>query len=87
MAGVAWSNGTGYSDPEMDRIIEAAQIENDPARRRALLVTMQQKAQTDLPSINLLELQHFAVTSARVRGLSTVPDGYAEPLTGVWLSA
>jgi len=86
MAGVAWSNGTGYSDPEMDRIIEGSQIENDPVRRRALLVAMQIKAQTDLPSINLLELQHFAVTSARLHGLSTVPDGYAEPLSGVWLA-
>lgn len=86
LKGVAWSNGPGYADPEMDRLIEASAVENDPARRRDLLVRFQQKAQNDLPSINLLELQHFSVVSRRVNGLSTDRDGYSKSFADVWLS-
>lgn len=83
--GVPWSNGTGYSNPEVDTLIEASFTENDPAKRRDLLVRFQKIAQDDLPSINLLELQHFSVVSKRVHGLSTFPNGYAKPFKDVWL--
>lgn len=85
--GVPWSNGTGYSNPELDKIIEASFTENDPQKRRELLVQFQKIAQDDLPSINLLELQHFSVVSTRVHGLSTFPDGYAKSFRDVWLEA
>jgi peptide/nickel transport system substrate-binding protein len=85
--GVPWSNGTGYSNPELDKIIEASFTENDPVKRRDLLVRFQKIAQDDLPSINLLELQHFSVISARVHGLSTFPDGYAQSFRDVWLES
>lgn len=84
---VAWSNGPGYAEPDMDRLIEASAVENDPVKRRDLLVRFQKKAQDDLPSINLLELQHFSVVSRRVNGLSTVRDGYSKGFADVWLSA
>ena len=70
----------------MDRLIEASGVENDPARRRDLLVRFQRLAQDELPSINLLELQHFSVVSRRVNGLSTDRDGYAKSFADVWLS-
>lgn len=85
--GVPWSNGTGYSNPQLDKIIEASFTENDAAKRRDLLVQFQKIAQNDLPSINLLELQHFSVVSSRVRGLSTFPDGYAKSFKDIWLQA
>ncbi|MFC4276642.1 ABC transporter substrate-binding protein [Achromobacter aloeverae] len=85
--GVPWSNGTGYSNPALDKIIEASFTENDPARRRDLLVQFQKIAQDDLPSINLLELQHYSVVSTRVHGLSTFPDGYAKSFKDIWLEA
>jgi len=85
LKGVAWSNGPGYSNPEADRLIETSFTENDPAKRRALLVELQKIAQDDLPSINLLELQHFSIVSSRVRGLSTVRDGHSKALRDVWL--
>lgn len=83
--GVPWSNGTGYSNPDLDKIIEASFTENDSAKRRELLVRFQKIAQDDLPSINLLELQHFSVVSSRVQGLSTFPDGYAKSFRDIWL--
>ena len=35
--GVPYSNGSGYSNPEMDRLLEAGQVENDPQKRRQIL--------------------------------------------------
>ena len=84
---VAWSNGTGYASPEADRLIEASAVEVDPAKRRDLLVRLQKLAQDDLPSINLLELQHFSVESRRTQGLSTDRDGYSKTFADVWLEA
>jgi len=82
---VAWSNGPGYSNPEADRLIEASFVENNPEKRRDLLVQLQKLAQDDLPSINLLELQHFSVVSRRVHGLSTDRDGYSKSFARIWL--
>lgn len=85
MKGVAWSNGTGYSSPEADRLIEASFTENNPKKRRELLVRLQKLAQEEIPSVNLLEIQHFSVVSQRVQGLSTWRDGYSKALKDVWL--
>ena len=86
LKGVAWSNGPGYVNPEIDKVIEASFTENDPAKRRALMVEFQTIAQAELPSVNLLEIQHFSVVSKRLQGLSTARDGYAKALSTVWLT-
>jgi peptide/nickel transport system substrate-binding protein len=84
--GVPWSNGSGYSNPVLDKVIEASFSETDPAKRKAQLVELQKVAQHDLPSINLVEMQHFSVVSKRVQGLSTFPDGFSKSMHDVWLT-
>jgi len=83
--GVAWSNATGYSNPEADKLIEASFTENDVHKRRALLVAVQKLAQDDLPSVNLLEIQHFSIVANRVHGLNTTRDGFAHAFDTTWL--
>ncbi|KAF1042664.1 MAG: Periplasmic dipeptide transport protein [Herbaspirillum frisingense] len=73
--GAAWSNGSGYSSPEMDAIIEATHAEVDPAKRQKLIHQMQQLAQKDLPSISLLELKFFRLYSKRLQGINVTPIG------------
>lgn len=51
--GVAFSNASRYSSPEADRLLEAAQIETDLARRRAYYEDFQRIAMRDLPRIPL----------------------------------
>ncbi|MFX7209388.1 hypothetical protein ABTI39_19965, partial [Acinetobacter baumannii] len=51
--GVPFSNGSGYSNPEVDRLLEAAAVESDPAKRRELFYAFQVIVATDLPDINL----------------------------------
>jgi peptide/nickel transport system substrate-binding protein len=49
--GVAFSNGSHYSNPEVDRLLVAAQSESDAGKRRDLYARFQQIVQTDLPKI------------------------------------
>ncbi len=52
--GVPFTNPTHYSSPEVDRLLEAAQIEMDHDKRKALYARFQQIVQTDLPLIPIL---------------------------------
>ncbi len=65
--GVAFSNGSHYRNAEVDRLLVAAQSQNDPARRRALYARFQQIVQTDLPKIPLVETNQIHLS----RGLSS----------------
>lgn len=85
--GVPWTNASGYRNPEMDRVIEAAQRENDPARRSALFHELARIAATDLPTLPLLELRFFTVHARALRDVATGPDGVYSSLKNAWLDA
>lgn len=73
--GVVYTNATDYRSAEMDRILEAAQSENDPAKRKALYRDMQALAMIDLPVIPLMETRFATVSSARLKNHTTTADG------------
>ncbi len=75
LPGVAFSNATHYANAEVDRILEAAQVEADPARRRALYAAFQRQVQEDLPQIPLIAIDQVTVTSATVQDHSAVAEG------------
>jgi len=81
--GAAWSNGGGYSSPEMDGIIEAIHAEVDQGKRQKLIYQMQALAQKDLPSISLLELKFFRLYSKQLQGVNTTPIGVYASLADV----
>ncbi|XAH22303.1 ABC transporter substrate-binding protein [Xylophilus sp. GW821-FHT01B05] len=87
LPGVPFSNGSGYSSPAMDGLIQAAHEEADPARRAEYYRKFQRLALTDLPALPLLEIRFSTVYSDRVRGLSLAPDGGVESFKNVWLGA
>jgi peptide/nickel transport system substrate-binding protein len=74
--GVPFSNGSGYNNPEMDRVLEAAQSERDPAKRRELFVTMQKIAQTDLPVLDLFVMKFVTVYNKKLKNHTLQADGY-----------
>lgn len=82
--GVPFSNGTGYSNPEMDAILVATQTENDPARRAELFRQMQRIAQTDLPIINLFVMHQSTVYDTRLHNHTTQADGYTSLADAYW---
>ena len=73
--GVVYTNATDYRSPEMDRIIENAQNETDPAKRKALYLEMQRLAMTDLPVIPLMETRFATISSSRLKNHTISADG------------
>ncbi len=69
--GVAFSNASHYANPVVDRALEAAQEETDPARRRAFYAEFQRLVQEDLPRIPLFTTSGTVFRSNRA---SPLPD-------------
>jgi peptide/nickel transport system substrate-binding protein len=73
--GVPYSNGSGYSSPEMDALLEAGQNEVDAAKRRDIFNKMQVLAMTDLSIIPIINVDHTTVYNKRVKGLTDDIEG------------
>jgi peptide/nickel transport system substrate-binding protein len=52
--GVPFSNGAHYINPQVDQLLENAQVELDPQKRYALYSAFQKQVAIDLPIIPLL---------------------------------
>ena len=63
--GVPYSNPTHYATPKVDALLEAAKVEPDQARRKALYDSVQQQVQSDLPLIPLLFPNNIEAGSRR----------------------
>jgi peptide/nickel transport system substrate-binding protein len=85
--GVPWTNGSGYANAELDRVMEAAAVEPDADRRRALIVQWQQIVQDELPLIELIEQTWVTVQSARLHKTRAQGDGLFASLADAWLDA
>lgn len=85
--GVPWSNGSGYANPELDQLMEAAAVEGDPAKRRALIDQWQAFVQEEVPILDLVELDWITVSSTRVHKTTAQGDGLYASLADAWLSA
>lgn len=64
--GVPFSNGAHYANPEADRLLEAAAVENDPARRRKLFSDFQHLIADDVPTIGLVAAAQITVANRRI---------------------
>ncbi|WP_082512547.1 ABC transporter substrate-binding protein [Afipia sp. Root123D2] len=73
--GVPYSNGSGYSNPEMDKLLEVAQNEIDPVKRREFFNKMQVLAMTDLSIIPIINVDYTTVYNKRVEGLTDDLEG------------
>jgi len=85
--GTPWQNASGYASPEADRLLEAAQVEPDPARRVRLYQDFQKLAQQDLALLNLFEFRWFGVWDKRLRNVTDTFDHSQSNFARVWLAA
>lgn len=83
--GIPWSNASGYSSEEMDRIIERAHVAPNENGRIAEYKKLQQLSMQDLPSFTLLENRHFTVHSRKLHGLNLGSAGCYDSLKDAWL--
>ena len=86
VSGVPFSNGSGYSDPEMDRILESAAAEPDPAKRVELFHAFQKKAATDLPILPIADIPYFAVKNKRLKNTEVDAFGFGGSFSTAYIA-
>lgn len=83
--GVPFSNGSGYSNPEVDEIFEQAAVENDRAKRVALFNRMQVIIARDLPDITLVSFRQLTIFNKKVQDHTVVADGLSGSLSSTYI--
>ena len=83
--GVPLSNGSGYSNPEVDKLFAAARVESDPARRSDAYRRAQRLIIDDSPCIWIAEMEFSTVYHRRVRELIATPLGVDGSFRSTWL--
>ena len=76
-------NRSGYSNPDMDRLLEAGEAALDPARRKSIYSRVQKLAAQDLPYISLWWQDNIAVMNHAVNGFEPFPNGSLRSLARV----
>ncbi len=84
--GVPFSNGSGYSNPEVDRLLEGAQVATDPRKRAALFHEFQRKVVADLPAIDINSTEDFTIYNKKVKNHTISPLGIHESFADVFLA-
>jgi peptide/nickel transport system substrate-binding protein len=83
--GVPFSNASNYNNPKVDALLEAAAVETDPAKRRALFFEFQQIVGEELPDISLFSPLFITIKNKRVHDESLTADGVEANLAHVRL--
>jgi peptide/nickel transport system substrate-binding protein len=73
--GVPFSNTTYYRNPKVDQLLEAAAVEPDPVKRRAMFMEFQQIVMHDAPDINVGVPRWYTIHNKRALGHSITADG------------
>ena len=81
--GFAGQNTPGFKSPAMDRLIDAAEIELDPAKRQTLWAEMQRLYATELPSLPLYFRSDAFILPKWLSGVR--PTGNQYPTT-LWIT-
>lgn len=81
--GVIWSNTQQYSNDKVDMLLNAAAIEIDPEKRKALYSEFQQIVATDLPVYWINALPYHTAYDAKLQNVPTGIWGSMHPLDTV----
>ena len=84
--GVPYSNGSGYSSPEMDALLESGQTEASADKRREIFAKMQALAMKDLPIIPIINVNYTTVYNSDVKNLGDEIEGFFGTFAGVDLA-
>lgn len=79
--GTPFSNGSAFSNKEVDEVLEAARVESDIEKRRQLFFRFQEIVAQEIPRLTLVDVPWFQVQNSRVEGLDVTPYGAHENLT------
>ncbi|MBX6385662.1 MAG: ABC transporter substrate-binding protein [Microbispora sp.] len=85
--GVPFSNCTHYANPEVDRLLEEAAVENDRARRAALFREFQRIVAVEVPDINIASPAFLTIHNKRVHDHSLTANGIEASLADAYVDA
>jgi peptide/nickel transport system substrate-binding protein len=83
--GVGFSNGSHYVNPKMDKILENAAAEMDPAKRKELYHQFQKLAMEDLPVFPLVAVESTTAASKRLKNHTIDANGTYSNFANVYL--
>ena len=82
--GVAYSNVTGYANPEVDRLLAEAQSEQNVDKRKRQYHRVQEILVADLPIVWINEIQFATLYNKSLAGLPTGVLGLLDPFDGIY---
>ncbi len=85
--GVPFRNANGYSNPEVDALVDKIKVETDPAKRRELVFQFQKIITVEAPLLPLVELESITVASTKVQNHSNDPNYLAASWADIWLAS
>ncbi len=84
--GLPFYNATGYSNAELDALVEKIRTEIDPARRKALVGDFQKFTAHEAVLLPLVEFDSVTLASPAVRNHSNDPNFLAASWGDLWLA-
>ena len=81
---IPWSNTGGYTNPEVDKLLDQAAVENDKEKRKALYSEFQKLISEDLPIVFLHQPAYHTVMHKDLRGISDSIWGLMGSSETVW---
>ncbi len=85
--GAPWTNQWGWTDPNIDGIIDNAATEVDPVKRRALYADFVRAVQTELPLWMPIEQIFVSVFNRRIRNAGNNPRWASSTWHDTWLAS
>jgi ABC-type transport system substrate-binding protein len=73
------ANRTGYSNPEMDKLLDAGRATTDPAQRLSIYRQVNNLLARDLPYLFLGYFNNISLANPAVKGLVPIADGIIRP--------
>lgn len=83
--GLPFSNAAHYSNPEIDRLLEAAAIETDVEKRRQLWSSFQSIIHEDVASVDLVAAGGVIIANRKVRNFAPGAEGLNGSFADLWI--
>ncbi|HZA96893.1 MAG TPA: hypothetical protein VE421_12205, partial [Burkholderiaceae bacterium] len=84
--GTVFVNGTRWSSPETDKLMDQATVEPDPKKRAAAYHEFQKKVVEASPIVFVMELDFVTVHNKRLNGWLVSPLGLYSSFDQAWLA-
>ena len=83
--GTPFANNEGYSNPEVDRLFEAAPVVKNPDARQRMYTEVQRILVEDVAVGWLIEMQYATLYRNKIHNLVTTSIGLNESMDNVWI--